>query len=377
MKNLRSIVAVVLLPICTTTFTWGVVESSSAAAVSVLQSLDYRYFVAGGTCAAISHGITTPIDVVKTKKQSDPAKYGKMGLIGTAMDIARTDGSDALLGGLGPTVVGYGIEGAMKFGVYEITKPMFRALFSHGNDPRASTNPALAYLCASVVAGAVAAALLCPMESTRIRMVTDPAYANKGLFTALPQMIREDGPFASFSLGLWAMLAKQVPYTLGKQVSFDVFAGLLYAFFHAIPTAVGTTTTTTTTTTGIVPFLSETQIKWVVSVLAAFMASIIACIFSQPGDMILTETYKKKQQPTKLQGLRNRVSTTTTTTKNLVLTDRSFLNVVRTIYGREGLVSFFTGTGARIVHVGLIITSQLVIYDLVKQLLGLPATGSH
>ena len=29
--------------------------------------------------------------------------------------------------------------------------------------------------------------------------------------------------------GLAAMLAKQVPYTLGKQVSFDIFAGMLYA----------------------------------------------------------------------------------------------------------------------------------------------------
>lgn len=44
-----------------------VAESSSMAISSALDafsSLDYRYFVAGGTCAAISHGITTPIDVV-------------------------------------------------------------------------------------------------------------------------------------------------------------------------------------------------------------------------------------------------------------------------------------------------------------------------
>jgi hypothetical protein len=42
------------------------VESAqaTASALSALKSLDYRYFVAGGTCAAISHGITTPIDVV-------------------------------------------------------------------------------------------------------------------------------------------------------------------------------------------------------------------------------------------------------------------------------------------------------------------------
>jgi solute carrier family 25 phosphate transporter 3 len=93
--------------------------------------------------------------------------------------------------------------------------------------------------------------------------------------------------------------------------------------------------------------------KWLVSVSAAFIASLFACMFSQPGDMILTETYKKGEE------------------------GRPFSQVVDAIYQRGGISEFFRGTGARIVHVGMIITSQLVIYDFVKQLLGLPATGSH
>jgi hypothetical protein len=32
---------------------------------------------------------------------------------------------------------------------------------------------------------------------------------------------------------------------------------------------------------------------------------------------------------------------------------------------------------ARLLHVGIIVTIQLVIYDFVKQLFGLPATGAH
>lgn len=32
---------------------------------------------------------------------------------------------------------------------------------------------------------------------------------------------------------------------------------------------------------------------------------------------------------------------------------------------------------ARLLHVGMIVTIQLVIYDFVKQLVGLPATGAH
>jgi hypothetical protein len=46
--------------------------AAASSALNVLKNLDDRYFVAGGTCAAISHGITTPIDVVRTIK----CRYG-------------------------------------------------------------------------------------------------------------------------------------------------------------------------------------------------------------------------------------------------------------------------------------------------------------
>lgn len=48
------------------------VNPAASAAISALKKMDYRYFVAGGTCAAFSHGITTPIDVVKTRLQANP-----------------------------------------------------------------------------------------------------------------------------------------------------------------------------------------------------------------------------------------------------------------------------------------------------------------
>ena len=46
--------------------------AANAGIKASLKSLDYRYFVAGGVCAATSHGITCPIDVVKTKIQAQP-----------------------------------------------------------------------------------------------------------------------------------------------------------------------------------------------------------------------------------------------------------------------------------------------------------------
>lgn len=103
---------------------------------------------------------------------------------------------------------------------------------------------------------------------------------------------------------------------------------------------------------------------------------------SQPGDVILTETYKggDKTAETKKSNNRNNKSTAAEASPK----KRGLTEVSSAVYSRHsdqglicGLSGFFTGLQARIVHVGLIITSQLVIYDLLKQLLGLPATGSH
>eukprot|EP00978_Attheya_sp_CCMP212_P049709 scaffold698877_cov134-Attheya_sp.AAC.1 len=114
--------------------------------------------------------------------------------------------------------------------------------------------------------------------------------------------------------------------------------------------------------------IKANDIKWIVSVTAAFVASIFACIFSQPGDMILTETYKGGSSSSSSSGHDDPAASK----------QRPFWGVVQNIYDTKGgIPGFFTGTGARILHVGMIITSQLVIYDIVKQLLGLPATGSH
>jgi len=308
-----------------------VVEANNAAsaALHAFKNMDYRYFVAGGTCAAFSHGITTPIDVVKTKLQANPKKFEGKGLVGATLQICRDKeegGPGALLNGLGPTVFGYGIEGAMKFGAYEVAKPILLAFLG-------DTRKVIAFMLASFIAGSIAAVLLVPMESLRIKQVTDPSYKEATILTGLPRIVQTDG-FLVMMSGVWAMLAKQVPYTFGKQVSFDLVAKFLYSLTDKISK------------------LPANQLKWIVSLLSAFCASIAACLCSQPGDMILTETYSDGKP-------------------------KDIGTVIHKIYGNGGLMEFFRGTKARLVHVGMIITSQLMVYDLVKQLLGLPATGSH
>lgn len=241
-------------------------------------------------------------------------------MLSAAAKIVKKDGPGVLLGGLGPTVVGYGIEGAAKFGVYEILKPVFGKIIE---------DQPTAFILASIAAGSVAALILCPAESVRIKIVTDENYVDKGLLSGLSKLIKDEG-FSKMFGGFPAMITKQVPYTMAKQVSFDMFAVFLYTVLKG----------------------AKQDMKWVVSIGAAAAASVLACVFSQPGDMILTETYKGG-------------------------TPGSFGNVISKIWGRGGPSEFFVGIQARFVHVGGIITTQLVVYDIVKQLLGLPATGSH
>jgi len=292
---------------------------------------DARYFLAGGLCAAASHGATTPIDVVKTRMQAEPLKYNE-GVVRAAQIMwdESSSGYATFLAGLGPTVLGYGVEGAAKFGLYESLKPTFASipLLTHGG----SSSTAIPYLLASVSAGAVASLMLCPLERVRIRSVTDPNFPNS-LPEGLSRLIEEEGPLAIFG-GIGAMLFKQVPYTICKQVSFDVFAGMLYSAAAALS-------------------LSHVQVE--ITIGAAFLASILACVASHPGDVILTDTYKSAQGGQQLS---------------------NFTRVVADIYQQDGLEGFLAGLSARFLHVGSIITSQLVIYDSIKQLLGLPATGT-
>ena len=133
------------------------------------------------------------------------------------------------------------------------------------------------------------------------------------------------------------MLTKQVPYTMGKQVSFDIFAGILYG------TLLGLT------------FLPKNGIALEVEVGAAFLASIRACLASHPGDVLLTATYREGGDTN----------------------DKNIFETIQQLYKDGGITDFFRGLNARFIHVGCIITFQLVIYDQIKQLLGLPASGTR
>lgn len=300
--------------------------ASSACASEVA---DWRYFAAGGVSAALSHGYTTPIDVVKTMMQMHP-ELGTS-VTDAARSLVRSEGVSFLFQGFAATCTGYGVEGALKFGCYEIMKTQFAHL---------TPNRAFNYLCASVVAGEVAALVLCPAEEVRIKQVSDPHYCEGGTIDTLRKISAENGPLATFE-GMPAMAAKQVPYTMGKQVSFDVACECVRGLFRLLLRDEGAVAALN----GIVPMI------------AAIPAAVLACVMSHPGDMLLTSYYHEKQ------GHDGR--------------SRSVISTARDLISHGGIAALFRGLRARLLHVISIIWVQLVVYDKTKQLLGLPATGGH
>jgi solute carrier family 25 phosphate transporter 3 len=90
------------------------------------------------------------LDVVKTKMQTSPERFSNS-VFSAATDIVKTEGVSFLLAGLGPTVVGYGLEGALKFGFYET----FKIVLANFTPYRL-----LNYVLASVIAGAIASIVL-------------------------------------------------------------------------------------------------------------------------------------------------------------------------------------------------------------------------
>jgi solute carrier family 25 phosphate transporter 3 len=172
------------------------------------------------------------------------------------------------------------------------------------------------------------------MEETRIKMVTDASWKNEDIMSGIPRLLREGGVMTTFA-GLPAMLSKQIPYTISKQVSFDMIAALFYYLSRVLNIS-----------------KSETVI-WLISLASAFCTSLVSCIGSQPGDMILTMTYNNKDN------------------------NKGIRSIVKSIYRRHGLKGFFLGLDARILHVISIVTSQLMLYDIIKVSMGLGMTGSR
>jgi len=279
--------------------------------------------LAGGICCSITHGALTPVDVVKTRIQLDPVKYNQ-GFIGGFKQVISSEGAGALLTGLGPTAQGYFIQGWFKFGGVEFFK--INITKSVGEQAAWDSKTSI-YLAASAMAEFIADIFLCPYEACRIRLVSQPDYADSLTGTA-KRMMSEMGFVNAFYSGFVPILFKQVPYTMAK---FAVQGNAQEAMFNAM---------------GGAP-KSETG-KVGVSLASGVVAGVVAAIISHPADTLLSKMNKGGAGGS--GGMFSRMAN---------------------IAGEVGLVNLCTtGLGARCIMIGTLTAGQFGIFDIVMSAVG-------
>ncbi|KAJ3291601.1 hypothetical protein HDU79_002215 [Rhizoclosmatium sp. JEL0117] len=287
------------------------------------------YFVksalAGAICCGITHGALTPVDVVKTRIQLEPTVYNK-GMISGFRQIIAAEGAGALLTGLGPTALGYFVQGWFKFGGVEFFKVQSVNFLG---EESAYKNRVAIYLGAAAGAEFIADVFLTPLEATRIRLVSDPKFAS-GLADAFPKIIKQDGFIRGFYSGFGPILFKQIPYTMAK---FSVQGSAAEQMYAAI---------------GKKPNELSRNANLGVSLGSGVIAGVAAAVVSHPADTLLSMVNKAGAGG------------------NGSITSR-LVNLAGQA-GFKGL--FLNGLGPRCVMIGVLTAGQFAVFDAIMPLIG-------
>jgi len=278
------------------------------------------FATAGAFACSATHAAVIPLDVVKTKRQTDPERFDSMGLMQGAITLGKEEGWRMLLQGAQATILGYLWYGITVYPGYEFFKRLFASLAGPAG---AIEFRVPLVLMAGAVATVFAAVGVCPCEAVRIRMVADPNYAS-GFLPAVQRLTREDGLLKLYD-GFWPLLIRQVVFGMMKFFVFDSFAEFLFDVFPALD--------------------DTTAMSLSVSAFSGLVAGVASSIVSQPADTILSRINQRGGR-------------------------ESAFEVVRDIFDKWGPQGFFFGLGSRCVWAGSIIAGQFFLYDVLKASFG-------
>jgi len=175
----------------------------------------------------------------------------------------------------------------------------------------------------------VADVFLCPLEATRIRLVSDPSYAS-GLIGAFPKILKNEGIIRGFYSGFAPILFKQIPYTMAK------FAVQGYAAEKIYQGA------------GLTPKTASETAKMSIALSSGVIAGVASAIISHPTDILLSMVNKEGAGGT-----------------------GSIMSRLFNLAGEAGFSKLFlNGLGPRCVMIGTLTAGQFAIYDSVMDLTG-------
>ncbi|XP_054487276.2 solute carrier family 25 member 3 [Agelaius phoeniceus] len=300
-------------------------RSLAAASTDEEYSCEYgslKFYALCGVGGVLSCGLThtgvVPLDLVKCRMQVDPQKYKSI-FNGFSVTI-KEDGVRGLAKGWAPTFIGYSMQGLCKFGFYEVFKILYGNMLGEENAYLWRTS---LYLAASASAEFFADIALAPMEAAKVRIQTQPGYANT-LRQALPKMFAEEGIWA-FYKGVAPLWMRQIPYTMMKFACFERTVEALYKYVVPKPRSECT---------------KGEQL--VVTFVAGYIAGVFCAIVSHPADSVVSVLNKEKGSS------------------------------ASQVLMRLGFKGVWKGLFARIIMIGTLTALQWFIYDSVKVYFRLP-----
>ncbi len=279
-----------------------------------------RFCVSGAICASVVHLMVTPLDVIKTKIQTDPENYP--GPISSFQKIVDERGVTGFFNGWIPTFVGFFFWGGFS---YSLTEVIRRYLVISAGAQATNLEIQIVLVSASL-ASFFGTFILVPFESVRIRSVAQPDFG-KNIFDVTKRMITEEGAWSLFSAAP-PLLLKEVPFAMAK---FSIFTAVTRYLYQTFPAA-----------------QEDIQLSLLVSLIGGIFGGAMAAIISNPADATISEMKKSVSDMTPLEAANN-------------------------VIERGGYPNLMRGLPIRMAFYPLVVSTQFLIYDAIRIYLGVGA----
>lgn len=282
--------------------------------------------ISGSFSCCVTHSLLLPLDVIKTRMQTDFA-FRKLNFVQVAIEIVRGNGVLALFDGLTATSVGYALQGGIKFGFFEYFKSKLNS--HHSVDQTKNQSYLSTLLISSALAETIACLALCPLETTKIFLVTHSGkYRNVGLISVMNIIIHSEG-FWGLYKGIQYVLLRQVPYTVAKLTAYEKISERFYNMKNKMN-------------------VNIKNFDLMIQMTSGVYAGVIAALISHPADVLLSRLCCSDVVE--------------------CATDPVFSKVINTVRCL-GFKGCYTGVVPRAVMIGSLAALQFVLYENVKKAL--------
>ena len=226
--------------------------------------------------------------MVKSRLQVDPQLYKSN--LKAWRSIYSEEGLRGVFFGWSPTLVGYSLQGAGKYGLYEVFKQFYGeelfpnannyipyTLFAYRSARQELTQFSPYFLLFHREAYLPSDIALCPFEAVKLRMQTTLPPDAHTLREGWRKIAEREGPKGLYK-GLQPLWGRQIPYTMMKFATFEKTVEYIYR---------------------VLGQPKETFNKFQqtgVSFVAGYIAGIASAVVSHPADVMVSKLNAEKQR---------------------------------------------------------------------------------